>query len=209
MTPAELVTAFVALFTLLNPVGGIPVFLTLTEAETREGRNGVALVASVAVAAILLVAMFLGSAILAVMHIELDAFRLAGMIVIIGMALSMLNASPSGVKQAPGEHQEAADRSSVAVVPLALPVLAGPGSISAVIIVATRTSGWEEWLFEIVIILLNAAATYGILRIAPRLGRMLGTTGMNVLTRLFGLLLLAIGLGGAAEALKALFPGLG
>jgi len=121
----------------------------------------------------------------------------------------MLNAKMSPMQHTQAEDREAEQKDSVAIVPLAFPILAGAGSISLVINYAAQTSSFSDTIYGAVVIALVSIATALVLLAAPRIQKLLGITGMNILTRIFGLLLLAIAIGGAATALIALFPALG
>ena len=205
--PAHLETAFLALLAITNPVGCIPFFLALTQGQTPAEQRRTALTASAAVLVTLLVALFLGSAILGAFNIRLPAFSLAGSVVVASLAWSMLHMQPSGQKQTPEEHADAAARGSVAIVPLAIPLLSGPGAMSATITLA-HTGSTGDRMGAVVVIAAVALVTALSLFFAPRIQSLLGVSGMNIMTRLFGLLLLAISIEGAARALENLFPAL-
>lgn len=201
--------AFIALFTIIDPIGTIPIFLALTRGQTHHEQKRTALVASAAMMVTLLVALFAGDDILKLFGINLNAFRLAGMIVIASLAWSMLNARMSQIQHTQAEDQEAEQKDSVAIVPLAFPILAGAGAIGLVISYAAQVSSFGDMIYGAVGIVLVSVATALVLLASPRIQSLLGITGMNILTRIFGLLLLAIAIGGAATALIALFPALG
>ncbi len=205
----SLSVAFIALFTIIDPIGTVPIFLALTSGQTPQEQKRTALAASTAMMITLLVALFAGDYILKLFGINLHAFSLAGMIVIAALAWSMLNAKMSPMQHTQAEDREAEQKDSVAIVPLAFPILAGAGSISLVINYAAQTSSFNDTIYGAVVIALVSAATALVLLAAPRIQKLLGITGMNILTRIFGLLLLAIAVGGAATALIALFPALG
>ncbi len=200
---------FIALFTIIDPIGTIPIFLALTSGQTPQEQKRIALAASTAMMITLLVALFAGDDILKLFGINLYAFSLAGMIVIASMAWSMLNAKMSQIQHTQAEDREAEQKESVAIVPLAFPILAGAGAISLVIGYAVRVSSFEDMIYGAVVIAMVSVATALVLLASPRIQKLLGITGMNILTRIFGLLLLAIAIGGGATALIALFPALG
>lgn len=201
--------AFIALFTIIDPIGAIPIFLDLTRNQKPQEQKRTALIASTAMTITLLVALIAGDDILRLFGINIHAFNLAGMVVIASLAWSMLNAKMSQMQHTQEEDQEAERKDSVAVVPLAFPILAGAGSISLVINYAVQASSTDDILEGSAIIVLVCIATALVLLASPLIQKILGITGMNILTRIFGLLLLAIALGGAATALIALFPALG
>jgi multiple antibiotic resistance protein len=201
-------TAFMALFTITNPIGNIPLFLALTAKQSLKQQRQVVVVAAIAVMITLIISLFLGKAILSIFNIQLAAFELAGQAIIATLAWSMLRAQTSHQRHTPEEQAEATTKDSIAIVPLAIPILAGPGAMSTVISYASRANGSQDLLAVLAILAVTIAIAV-CLFFAPALQKLLGVTGMNVLTRVFGLLLLAISIGSAASALKELFPMLG
>lgn len=197
----------IALFAILTPFAAIPIFLGLTEGRSDGERARTARSAALTVATVLIGSAFLGDAVLAIVGTSLDSFRVGGGIVLLLIALSMLNATVSGVKQTPLEANEAAGRTAIGVVPLGLPLLAGPGSISAVIIEMQRGHGWEHMAAVVGCITLVCVAIWLALRLAVPIGRKMGQTGLNIMNRLFGLLLAAVAVEIIATGLRNLFPG--
>jgi MarC family membrane protein len=204
MESTDYLKLLVGLVSIVNPIGAIPVFLDLTR-ERPGDRRTIALQTSVAVLVILAVALIGGETVLEFFGISLPSFRCAGGILVFLMALSMLRAEPSGIRHTPAEV-ESAGKESIAVVPLAMPMLAGPGAVSTVIVYAHASRAWRHAGFMGAVIAGTALATYAALRFAPLIERLLGQTGMNVVTRVMGLILAAIAVeliaGGAAELLR-------
>ncbi|WP_114395157.1 MarC family protein [Oleisolibacter albus] len=197
----------ISLFAILTPFAAIPIFLGLTEGRSDRERAGIARSAALTVASVLIGSAFLGDAVLAVVGTSLNSFRVGGGIVLLLIALSLLNATVSPVKQTPAEAAEAEQRTAIGVVPLGMPLLAGPGSISAVIIEMQRGSGWEHAAIVVGSVALVCFGIYLALRLAVPIGRKLGQTGLNIMNRLFGLLLAAIAVEIIATGLRNLFPG--
>jgi multiple antibiotic resistance protein len=127
--------------------------------------------------------------------------------VILGMAWSMLQAQVSGTKQTAEEAEESAVRPAIAIVPMAMPLLAGPGSISLMIIVAGQTSGLLYHIGVLLVVSLVATSAWVILLAAGPIASGLGKTGMNVATRFMGLILLATAVEFVTSGLAAIFPG--
>lgn len=204
MESTDYLKLLVGLISIVNPIGAIPVFLDLTRGRP-DARRTIALQTSVAVLVILAVALIGGETVLQFFSIGLPSFRCAGGILVFLMALSMLRAEPSGIRHTPAEV-ESSGRESVAVVPLAMPMLAGPGAVSTVIVYAHSSRAWRHAGSMGAVIAGTALATYAALRFAPLIERLLGQTGMNVVTRVMGLILAAIAVeliaGGAAELLR-------
>ena len=137
---------------------------------------------------------------------SLGSFRVGGGIVLFLMALAMLQAQSDPVRSTPAEAKNAAKKTSIAVVPLAIPLLAGPGAMSTVIIAMHRSSTpYHPWMI-LAIILLVALILWLVLRLARPIGKLLGEIGLNILNRIFGLILAAIAVEVIANGLKQLFP---
>jgi len=200
---------FVALLAIVNPVGTIPIFINLTANQDAPSRNKNGALASFSMGIILLVVLFSGEAILQFFGISVDSFRVGGGILILLMALSMLNAKMSNVKQTKEEELDSAERDSVAVVPLGTPLLAGPGAISTVILYAQRYTSVIHYLYLFGAIVLLVCLTALLFRMAPTIARLLGKTGINIVTRLMGLIMAAMGVEFIANGLKQIFPVLG
>ncbi len=200
---------FAALVAIVNPVGVVPIFINLTVEQSESARHKTAQTAAFSVAIILLLVLFSGEIILRFFGITVGSFKVGGGILILLMAISMLHAAVSRVKQTEEEIHDSADRDTVAVVPLGTPLLAGPGAISTVILYAQRDSTPLHYTVLFVEIILLAGLTWLILRIAPSLAKMLGKTGINVVTRIMGLIMTAVGVEFIASGLKQLFPVLG
>ena len=199
---------FIGLFALVNPIGIIPVFISMTSYQTAAARNKTNLTANLSVAIILWTSLFLGDSILQLFGISIDSFRIAGGILVVTIAMSMISGKLGEDKQNKQEKSESAIRESIGVVPLALPLMAGPGAISSTIVWGTRFHTAEYLAGFTVAIALFAACSWGLFRIAPWLVRLLGQTGINVITRIMGLLLMALGIEFIVAGVKAIFPGL-
>ncbi len=199
---------FIGLFALVNPVGIIPVFISMTSYQPAAVRNKTNLTANLSVAIILLTSLFLGDGILQIFGISIDSFRIAGGILVVTIAMSMISGKLGEDKQNKQEKSETAVRESIGVVPLALPLMAGPGAISSTIVWGTRYHSWVHLVGFSLAIAVFALCCWGIFRMAPWLVRLLGRTGINVITRIMGLLLMALGIEFIVTGIKALFPGL-
>lgn len=202
-------TFFAGLLSIVNPIGSIPIFLNLTMDETREERKHTGLVTSISVFLVLLISLVAGEAILSFFGITVSSFRVGGGILILLMAISMMQARMSPVKHTEEEAQDAAERDSVAVVPLGIPLLAGPGAISTVIVFAHRGSSLWHYSLLALVIFGVACLAWICLRLAPLISNTLGSTGMNIVTRIMGLIMAAISVEFITGGLKQIFPILG
>jgi MarC family membrane protein len=180
----------------------------MTRYQAAAERNKTNLTANLAVAIILWTSLFLGDAILRVFGISIDSFRIAGGILVVTIAMSMISGKLGEDKQNKQEKSETAIRESVGVVPLALPLMAGPGAISSTIVWSTRYHSWLNLLGFTLAIAIFALCCWLLFRAAPLMVRILGQTGINVITRIMGLLLMALGIEFVVTGLKSIFPGL-
>ena len=199
---------FVATLTaVLDPFLAVPIFIALTGARSDAERARLVNVVTVAVFAVLAGSALFGEQLLLLVGASLPAFRVGGGLVLLLMSLAMLNAQAGGVRQSQDEARELQSGELSGVVPLAIPLLAGPGAISTTIL-AAQAGGIAHFVAILLCILAVCALTWVTLRLAHPIGARLGTTGLNVATRLLGLLLAALAIQTMAEGLRQLFPGL-
>lgn len=200
--------SLIGLIIVVNPLLGVSVLATLTEHETHEQRRATAREAALTVAIVLSVSAVCGEAVLSVFGIGIPEFQVGGGILILLMAVTMLQARIGDVRHTEEEAHEAHGRGSVGVVPLGLPLLAGPGAISTAIIYAHERPGWLHTTVVVGEIWLVSAMVWLCLRSGNMLERLIGRTGLNIATRIMGLLLSAISIAFITSGLKALLPGL-
>lgn len=205
---AAVVHAMAGIFAVMNPIGNVPLFLSLTGDCSVAERRATARKAVLASFAILLGFLVLGQFIFALFDITIDAFRVAGGILIFAIAYNLLQGKPSHA-HAPREeeHAESAQRDDVAITPLATPLLAGPGAIATVMALAGGPHVIRNSVAVLIALVAVLAGTYAVLHWAGSLGHRLSRTELNVITRLMGLLLAIIAVQMAASGLEALFPG--
>lgn len=206
----ELIKIAVSLFAIVDPIGSIPLFLTATHGWPAQRRVHAAQVASLTVLVVLGLSIFMGTAILHFFGISLASFSVGGGLLLLLLAISMMQAKSTPIRQTQEEAEEAAERESVGVVPLGVPLLAGPGAITQVIL-ASHNSGAEHILHQTLLLLpvaLVALSVWLIFRAAIPLSRRMGATGIHIVTRLMGLVIAAISVEMIARGLLELFPGL-
>lgn len=201
---------FVGLVAVVNPIGILPVFIALTANLPKDRAEQINRTASLSVAVILWCALFFGDAILSAFGISVDSFRIAGGILLCTIAMTMVSGKLSEHIMNRQEHNEvsSAVTDNIGVVPLALPMMAGPGSISSTIVWGARYSNWQSLIAFAVAIGIFALCCWGLFRSAPLIVRFLGQTGINVITRIMGILLMALGIEFVAVGVRNLFPGL-
>ncbi len=200
-----------AIFFVVDPLSAVPFFLAMTRDASAQGRRETALRASVTAGVILAGFALAGAWMFKLLGISLGAFKIAGGVVLLLVALDMIRTQPSRTRITDKEVEEGADKEDVAVVPLAMPLLAGPGSIATVIVLMARARAGPWWhaLPVLGAIAVTGAASYLILAGATRTERVLGRTGLAIVERVAGLLLVAIAiqfmLDGLAQAVPALW----
>ncbi|MEW4476328.1 YchE family NAAT transporter [Vibrio cholerae] len=199
---------FLGLVAAVNPVGIMPVFVSLTGHMTLEEKNKTAATANIAVAIILIIALLAGQMLLDLFSISLDSFRIAGGLLLLSIAFSMMSGKLGEDKQNKQEKSEYISREQIAVVPLAMPLMAGPGAISSTIVYGSRYPNMLDTLGIILTVVAFSFCSWLLFRSAPYIVRLLGQTGINVITRIMGLILGALGIEFIANGLRNLFPGL-
>lgn len=197
----------VTLTAVLDPFLAVPIFLSVTATSGERARRRLAGAVTLTVFLVLAGAAIFGEALLSFLGTSLPAFQVGGALVLLLMALAMLNAQAGGMRQSRAEAEELESGAMSGVVPLAVPLLAGPGAISTTII-AAQSGGIAHIGALVGIIALVCLVLWSILRVADAVGPRMGTTGLNIATRLLGLLLAAIAIETMAYGLRTLFPGL-
>jgi multiple antibiotic resistance protein len=205
---SEYIKIFIGLLAILNPFGVIPLFISMTADEDAVQRRQTINLVGIGVVAILLVVLFFGDLMLQLFGISIESFRVGGGILVLLMAISMLQAKTSLIRQTDEEADESIVKESVAIVPLATPLLAGPGAISAVILAVHKSSGAIHYFIIALGIVLLSLFVWGVLHLSPLIERRISATGVNIFTRIMGLILAAIAVEFIANGLKGLFPAL-
>ncbi len=209
MDAYELARFALALFAIVDPVGMIPIFLLATRGFSQAQSRDAARIAALTVLGVLTLFAYLGEPMLEFFSIRLAAFSVAGGLLLLLLALSMVQAHVSPQRQTEDEAAEAGERNAVGVVPLGVPLLAGPGAITHVIVAAGPAQGSVVQLSLLLIpVALVALSVWLAFRAAPLIARHLGRTGIHVVTRLMGLIIAAISIEMIASGLGELFPGL-
>ena len=193
-----------AMLAVCAPQSAIPVFMNLTEGMGTREKSGVARQTGIAVACILLCSAFFGSALLDIFGISLNSFRIAGGILLITIAFGMMRASEK--RHTKEEEAEAEARDAVGVMPLAIPIISGPGAISAMVIATQSDKSVSHYLAVCCAGITVAVVAWLLLRVADKFAAVLGQTGLNILGRLCGMLLSALGIEFIYTSLRAMFP---
>jgi len=206
----ELIKLTVALLAIVEPFGTVPLFLGALGVAPPGMQARAARSAAITVFAVLTLSALAGEAILDLFGISIAAFMVGGGLLLLILSVSMLQAKESRIRQTPEEAAEASQSEAIGVVPIGLPLLAGPGAISTVIIYSHETGGGMAGLLAV---LLPVAAVSGVVWVtlhgAGAVARRMGTTGIHIMTRVMGLILAALAVEIMARGLLQLFPGLG
>ncbi len=204
-----LIAAFVTFFVVVDPIGVAPLFAALTPDNTAEERRRIALKGTAIASGVLVFFALVGEPFLAALGIGLPAFRIAGGILLLLLAIDMVMARSSGLRTTtPGEDDESGGRTDVSVFPLAIPLIAGPGEITSVVLLMGAAGDDLALQGAIVAVLLGVLLlTLLCLLAAASLVRWLGVTGINVLTRVFGIVTAALAVQFMIDGARAVWPG--
>jgi multiple antibiotic resistance protein len=208
MTSTESIKFLVAMIIMMNPLGSLSIFIDLTKRHSHPEQRKIALQSTLAMVIIMLLTVWTGNSFLNLLGITIPSFRFAGGIILLLMGLSMLQSKESPVSHTAEDDQAARERHSVAVVPIALPVIIGPGAISTLIIVVGDYPQLVNriWLSAICCLL---ALTMGLmLYFATPIARFIGASVIKVVTRIMGMIIMAIAVGMLADGLIGLLPSL-
>jgi multiple antibiotic resistance protein len=187
--PTAATATFLALFPIVNPPGGVPLFFSLTRDYPRENRNGTALSTALYVIAILITFMLVGRFVLSLFGISLPVLKIAGGLIIANTARGMVTASSRMTTE---ESSEALTKEDISLTPMAMPMRSGPGSIGVVMGLAAHASGLLAYAGMVIGIVALGLTVYMFLCLGGPLVKRLGPSGMGAITRVFGFLILAI-----------------
>jgi MarC family membrane protein len=200
------VILFGALFSVLNPIGTVPIFVSLTQDYTKKERSNLSLRTAINVFVILIISFFIGQYVLTFFGITIPALRIAGGIIIASSGFSLLNGKFSknrGINKK--VEEDISTRNAIALTPLAMPMLAGPGSISLLIAFYQEHNSTTEIIFSSLSILAVSIVIFFILRSAHYLAKILGASGIVAVSRIIGFLTISIGIQYIISAVKDIF----
>jgi len=198
----------VALLAIVNPIGVIPFFIHFTQGFNREQRQRTIRISAFTAFLVISVSALAGLQIIEFFGITLASFQVGGGMLLLISALQMLNAKPaeSSAEDLTDANNKIDAGSSIAVVPLTIPLLTGPATISTMVIYAEKTRHWWEVLVLVGYGVVIGLSVWVAFSLSGRIARVLGKTGINVMTRLMGLILAALGVEIMADGLLKLFP---
>ncbi len=198
--------AFILILVVIEPFALTPLFSALTAVETAEHRRQTAIKGVVIAGAILAVFTLFGTGLLAALGIGMAAFRIAGGVLLFLIAMDMLFVRSSGLRMTTiNEQREAAQRADISVFPLAIPLIAGPGALATVMLLAHEGGRYGVWIV-LAVVLVVLLITLLMFFSAGRIQKILGETGTNVITRLMGILLAALAMQFVVDGVRQSFP---
>jgi multiple antibiotic resistance protein len=204
----DIVKPLIALLAIVNPIGVIPFFIHFTQGFSREQRRRTIHVAAVSAFVVIAVSAVAGLKIIEFFGISLASFQVGGGMLLLISSLQMLNAQPAESRKddlAEG-HDKVDAGDSIAIVPLTIPLLTGPATISTMVIYADKTRHWWQLAVLVGYGVVIGLAVFVAFSLSGRIARVLGTTGINVMTRLMGLVLAALAVEVMSDGLVKLFP---
>ncbi|HOX68655.1 MAG: MarC family protein [Rhizobacter sp.] len=204
----DILKPLIALLAVVNPIGVVPFFLHFTQNFTPEQRRRTIRVSAVSAFVVIAVSALAGLQIIQFFGISLASFQVGGGLLLLISAVQMLNAQPAeSRKEDVSEGSSKVDAgASIAVVPLTIPLLTGPATISTMVIYADKTRHWWQLAVLVGYGVVVALATYAVFSASGRIARALGQTGIDVMTRLMGLVLAALAVELLADGMQKLFP---
>jgi multiple antibiotic resistance protein len=205
----EFVYYFISLLVICSPFSALPALLTLTQGLSDEEKRRTGMVAGMGVGIILITMTWIGGPVLDFLGITVPAFQVAGGFVVFMLALSMLNAETSRMKQTTEDQKEPKQKHSIAIVPLAIPIMAGPGAISTMIVAVNDNPGVFNQLLLSLCAILVALVLGVTLYFSTHFEKMLGQRGINIVNRLAGLILAGMAIQTLAKGIIGLFPFMG
>lgn len=199
---------FAALFSVLNPIGTVPIFVGLTQHDNKNERSRISLWTAIDVFIILIISFFIGQYVLTFFGISIEALRIAGGLIIVSSGFNLLSGNFSkkrGINKK--VENEVQNRNDIALTPLAIPMLAGPGSISLLIAFYQEHHEPTEILFSTLAIFAVSVVIFLIMRSAHYLAKILGASGIVAISRIVGFIVIAIGIQYIVSAIVSIIKG--
>lgn len=204
----DILKPLIALLAIVNPIGVVPFFLHFTQNLDPEQRRRTIRVSAFSAFVVIATSALAGLQIIQFFGISLASFQVGGGVLLLISSIQMLNAQPAEARKedVSGGSHKADSGASIAVVPLTIPLLTGPATISTMVIYAEKTRHWWELAVLVGYGVVVAWTTYAVFSASGRIARVLGQTGIDIMTRLMGLILAALAVELLADGLQKLFP---
>jgi len=200
------INAFVTVLVITDPLGNVPIFASLLNGYSLHERHAMIRRACLAAVAILTLFTLMGSVILKVFGITIGAFRIAGGLILFGIAMNMLSAQKSRVRITPSEQVEAQQKEDISIVPLAIPLISGPGAIATVMTLETQAENFYGTGIIVLAVMTAGAISYLTYRYASVYLLKVGETAINIMTRLLGLILAVMSVQFVINGIRDSFP---
>jgi multiple antibiotic resistance protein len=202
MMIVDFLRIFVAIFIIVDPIGLLPLFIALTHNYSKNRIKHTVQLACLTAGLVLIIFSLAGNIILEFFGVTIPAFRIAGGIIIFIIAVEMLQVKRTRLKTTPEEEEKSLEQQEVGIVPIGIPMLAGPGAITTVIVFTSSSQQYNTYI-TIAAIILTLLLAFFILKQAVFIHRILGPTGLNIFTRLMGLILAVISVQFVMDGIKA------
>tara|TARA_B100000029_G_C17543804_1_gene947698 strand:+ start:1280 stop:1918 length:639 start_codon:yes stop_codon:yes gene_type:complete len=196
------ILCFSSLFTLINPIGIVPIFISITEEHNQKERENIAIKAIIFSFFVLIIFAFIGEIIFAFYGITIHAFRIAGGILLFKISLDMIESKRSRTKTTPKEEKEAEDKNEIALTPLGVPLIAGPGSIASIMILSSEANGINKKLELFTALISVLIITFFIFQTSKFLSKKFGKSGLRIMQRIMGFILMVISIEFISKGIK-------
>jgi multiple antibiotic resistance protein len=206
MSIAESIQFIVAMAVMMNPLGSLSIFLDLTKNASLAEKRTIACHTGMAIIVIMLMSIWVGRELLHIFGITIPAFRFAGGIILLLVGLSMLQSQDSPIRNTPEDMEAAKGRESIAIVPLAVPIIVGPGVISTLVLAAGDHSEYGAKLWLSILCLFLSIVMGALLYYATHITRLVGVSVIKVVTRIMGMIIMSIAVGMLMDGLVGLLP---
>jgi multiple antibiotic resistance protein len=204
--PTYALLCFGSLMSIVDPFAALPIFLALTGSQDRDGQARTARVATTTCFLVLATFGVAGTFIFSFFSITIPAFKIAGGILLFGVGLEMMRGKQSDTRGTQEEKVEAEAKQDIAIIPMGLPLLSGPGAIATVMVLVGKARSWPERFGVYAAIIAVSAVTFVVLRSAAIVARVLGRTGINLIGRIMGLILAATAIQFVLDGVHEAFP---
>ncbi len=186
------ILCFSSIFALVNPIGLVPIFLSITQDYNKKERDIIALKATIFSFFILIIFSMIGDLIFSFYNITIHGFRIAGGILLLKISFDMIESKRSRTKTTPKEEKEAEDKNEIAYTPLGIPLIAGPGSIASMMILSSESTNNSKKLSLLCALILVLFSTFLIFKLSKFLSKRFGKLGLRIMQRIMGLILMVI-----------------
>ena len=199
-----IVVAFTSLFALVNPLGFSPMFISLVDNLPSDKKKGVAVKGVITATLTLIIFLFIGELIFQFFGITIEAFKIAGGILFMRASFNLIEVKKSRTRTTPAEEEYAENSEDIAYTPIGIPLIAGPGAITSVMVLATSCPNMKYKLCLLFVIILTMTITLIILRMSSQITAIIGTTGLRIIQRIMGIVLLTISVQFIIDGIKTI-----